>query len=209
MFKHQPNFRAPGDQFEHHVSHQFPFAAALSVSWRGKDKKLEDQAVAIDALVVREERWQEEELLAAQENRKPRHPGPIFSLKKFVQEFSRDQENWQCGMTNTSFVTENDVFISLKEMSSLDQEIGEEGEGFQLHDVITAPVLEPLPRSRTQVLDVGFEAVLDLIRDGGDEMIESLLFSIQGKKVTPRRMRQIIAGFAEKLGQGDLFVGGV
>lgn len=205
MFKHQPNFRTPGDRFENHVSHPFPFTSALSISWRGKTKQLDDQAAAIDALANREERWREENLLAAQENRKPIHPGPIFSLKKYVQEFLRDQEDSTCGMTQTSFVTEKNVYVSLKEISSLDQEIGE---GFQLHDVIAAVAEEPLSRSRTEVLDEGFEAVLDLLREGGDEMINSLLFSMQGKKVTPRRMRQIIAGYTEKLGQGDLFVGG-
>lgn len=203
--------RAVGDIFIDHVSHNFAYADVMNITKYVNGIKradLERQAGAIEALHVREEKWHGEIALAAEEKRRPRHPAPIVKLTNFARQFLDEQEKWHCGMTNTQFVNAAGSFISLKRMESLDQEIENEDGKSSLHDVVAFEDQEPLPRSRTTLLDEGFEAVLDLAQQGSEEMIESLLFSLQKKKVSKRRMLQLVTKFAEKLGQGDLFVGG-
>ncbi|MFA7399630.1 MAG: helix-hairpin-helix domain-containing protein [Sideroxydans sp.] len=178
-----PVARAVNDMFFGHVSHDFTNADIEAIcTYRRSVKKpdLKRQAIAIEALCLFEEKYLAEEALSVKEKRKPHHQKNIRNLSFFAhQRFKEQEDGWTCGMTSTEFENSDGVFISLKGMSSLDQQINDEGCG-TLHDVVGAEVAKEMQPWRAFEFGESVEGMMDLLRGGPDAIAD--MFGISKKR---------------------------
>lgn len=182
--------RSSDDIFFGHVSHHIKmgevFSSEKHLGECGK-AELEKIGLKIDSLAAREETYHEEEALAVLQKRKPRHPGPIVDLEKYSQQFSRNQEAVDGGMTYTSFVTEKGIFISAGYVKSMDAELGDDDsdESYKLHDLVAAPEKQEIQPWREPEFCGSFEETLVLLSESVEEI--AALFC-----VTDRHVRNLI-----------------